>query len=63
LARKNADRHFPQAELISAYGYLITGSPRGASRVGYKAHIGEVQVSVWDEETLKVCQDAGVILL
>ena len=28
-----------------------------------KAHIGEVQSSVWDEETKKTCRDAGVILL
>ena len=28
-----------------------------------KAHIGEVQASVWDEETIRVCQEAGVILL
>ena len=26
-------------------------------------HIGEVQVSLWDENTLKVCQEAGVQLL
>ena len=28
-----------------------------------KAHIGEVQASVWDEETRQVCHDAGVVLL
>jgi aspartate--ammonia ligase len=28
-----------------------------------KAHIGEVQASLWDEETLRVCQQAGVDLL
>lgn len=28
-----------------------------------KAHIGEVQSSVWDEETLRVCESAGVELL
>ena len=28
-----------------------------------KAHIGEVQASVWDDETLRACQEAGVILL
>ena len=39
------------------------GSPPGRSRVGYKAHIGEVQASVWDEQTIRACQDAGVILL
>ena len=27
-----------------------------------KAHIGEVQASVWDGETIAACQDAGVIL-
>ena len=28
-----------------------------------KAHIGEVQASVWDGETLQACRNAGVILL
>jgi aspartate--ammonia ligase len=46
---------------------LTLGGGIGQSRLSMfllgKAHIGEVQVSVWDEETLKVCQDAGVILL
>ncbi|MBQ4055270.1 MAG: aspartate--ammonia ligase [Clostridia bacterium] len=28
-----------------------------------KAHIGEVQVSVWDADTKKRCEEAGVILL
>ena len=28
-----------------------------------KAHIGEVQASVWDPETIRVCQEAGVVLL
>ena len=27
------------------------------------AHIGEVQSSLWDEETLRVCREAGVMLL
>ena len=27
------------------------------------AHIGEVQVSLWDEETRRVCESAGVLLL
>ena len=27
------------------------------------AHIGEVQVSVWDETTVKACKEAGIILL
>ncbi len=28
-----------------------------------KAHIGEVQASIWDEETIRACHDAGVVLL
>ena len=28
-----------------------------------KAHIGEVQSSFWDDETRRVCRDAGVVLL
>ena len=28
-----------------------------------KAHIGEVQSSVWDEKTKKICAEKGVILL
>ena len=27
------------------------------------AHVGEVQVSVWDEETVRICAEAGVMLL
>ena len=46
---------------------LTIGGGIGQSRLSMfllgKAHIGEVQVSVWDEETMKVCGDAGVILL
>ena len=26
-------------------------------------HVGEVQSSLWDEETKKICQDAGILLL
>ena len=46
---------------------LTRGGGIGQSRVSMyllgKAHIGEVQASVWDEQTLAACQDAGVILL
>ena len=46
---------------------LTMGGGIGQSRVSMfllgKAHIGEVQASVWDERTLKACHDAGVILL
>ena len=46
---------------------LTVGGGIGQSRLCMqllgKAHIGEVQASVWDEETIRVCQEAGVILL
>lgn len=52
------------AEFTSARRYIeIAGSPRGPGRVGRKAHIGEVQAGVWDDETRNACQEAGVILL
>ena len=28
-----------------------------------KAHIGEVQASIWDNETQRICEEAGVMLL
>ena len=46
---------------------LTIGGGIGQSRVSLlllgKAHIGEVQASIWDEETVRACADAGVILL
>ena len=46
---------------------LTMGGGIGQSRFSMllleKAHIGEVQASVWDKDTVKVCEDAGVILL
>ena len=46
---------------------LTIGGGIGQSRLCMlllgKAHIGEVQASVWDGETIVACQDAGVILL
>ena len=46
---------------------LTIGGGIGQSRLSMlllgKAHIGEVQASIWDEHTEKVCKDAGVILL
>ena len=46
---------------------LTIGGGIGQSRVSKlllgKAHIGEVQASIWDEETVRACADAGVILL
>ena len=46
---------------------LTIGGGIGQSRVSMlllgKAHIGEVQASIWDEETMKICEDAGIVLL
>ena len=45
---------------------LTIGGGIGQSRLSMfllgKAHIGEVQASVWDQETLDACRAAGVIL-
>ncbi len=46
---------------------LTIGGGIGQSRLCMlllgKAHIGEVQVSVWDKETIEGCKEAGVMLL
>ncbi len=46
---------------------LTIGGGIGQSRLCMlllgKAHVGEVQASVWDENTVKMCEKAGVILL
>lgn len=46
---------------------LTMGGGIGQSRLSMlllgKAHIGEVQVSLWDEETKRVCAEHGVVLL
>ena len=46
---------------------LTMGGGIGQSRLSMllleKAHIGEVQVSLWDEETHALCKESGVVLL
>lgn len=46
---------------------LTIGGGIGQSRLSMlilgKAHIGEVQVSIWDNETRRICEEAGVQLL
>ena len=46
---------------------LTIGGGIGQSRVSMlllgKAHIGEVQASIWDDETIRTCEKAGVVLL
>ena len=46
---------------------LTIGGGIGQSRICMlllgKAHVGEVQASIWDEETLNACEKAGICLL
>ncbi len=46
---------------------LTIGGGIGQSRLSMlllgKAHIGEVQVSLWDEDTKRVCKQNGIVLL
>ncbi len=46
---------------------LTIGGGIGQSRLSMlllgKAHIGEVQASIWDESTMKLCEDRNVMLL
>jgi aspartate--ammonia ligase len=46
---------------------LTIGGGIGQSRICMfflrKAHIGEVQVSIWDEETKRICKEKGIVLL
>ena len=46
---------------------LTIGGGIGQSRLSMlllgKAHIGEVQASIWDDATVKTCEQAGVMLL
>ena len=53
--------------LLSGELPLTIGGGIGQSRLSMlllgKAHIGEVQASIWDETTVEKCEEAGVILL
>ena len=46
---------------------LTIGGGIGQSRLSMlllgKVHIGEVQASIWDAETVEKCEKAGVVLL
>ena len=39
------------------------GQSRLCMLVLEKAHVGEVQVSVWDDETLRICKESGIEIL
>ena len=53
--------------LLSGELPLTIGGGIGQSRVSMlllgKAHIGEVQASIWDDATARACEEAGVVLL
>lgn len=53
--------------LLSGELPLTVGGGIGQSRLSMlllgKAHIGEVQVSLWDDETKRVCKENGIVLL
>ena len=46
---------------------LTIGGGIGQSRLSMlllgKAHIGEVQASIWDVDTIRACEEAGIVLL
>ena len=64
LRRRNLTFH---TLLLEGKLPLTIGGGIGQSRLCMfllgKAHIGEVQASVWDPATMEACQDAGVVLL
>ncbi len=67
-ANKDERRAFPfHHALLNGELPLTIGGGIGQSRLSMlllgKAHIGEVQVSLWDEETRNVCKQNGIVLL
>ena len=61
-------RELPYHKMLLAGELPLTiGGGIGQSRLSMlllgKAHIGEVQASIWDEYTEKVCSETGVTLL
>ena len=68
LAGADERRRFPfHKALLAGELPLTMGGGIGQSRLSMlllgKAHIGEVQVSIWDEETRRVCKEHGIVLL
>ena len=68
LAGADDRRRFPfHKALLAGELPLTMGGGIGQSRLSMlllgKAHIGEVQVSIWDEETRRVCKENGIVLL
>ena len=53
--------------LPTCFSRPLPSSSIGQSRLSMlllgKAHIGEVQVSLWDSETVRLAKENGIILL
>ena len=67
-ANANERRTFPfHKALLAGELPLTMGGGIGQSRLSmlllHKAHIGEVQVSIWDEDTRRICKENGIVLL
>ena len=67
-AGADARRNFPfHKALLAGKLPLTMGGGIGQSRLSMlllgKAHIGEVQVSIWDDKTHAVCKEHGIVLL
>ena len=65
---KDERRNLPfHKALLNGELPLTVGGGIGQSRLSMlllgKAHIGEVQVSLWDEETRTACKENGIVLL
>lgn len=65
---KDERRNLPfHKALLNGELPLTVGGGIGQSRLSMlllgKAHIGEVQVSLWDEETRMACKENGIVLL
>ena len=61
-------RNLPFHKMLLAGELPLTiGGGIGQSRICMlllgKAHVGEVQASIWDDETLEACQKAGIDIL
>ena len=68
LAGCDSRRELPfHKALLAGELPLTMGGGIGQSRLCMillgKAHVGEVQVSLWDDETMKICEEVGVMLL
>lgn len=68
ISGKDERRNLPfHKELLEGKLPLTIGGGIGQSRLSMlllgKAHIGEVQVSLWDDQTQKICAENGIVLL